>query len=141
LALSTALQFFRFVATEFSGLSNDDVNNWIQIAADRHSGDAFGSNYEQAMAYYAAHLAALQGRAAAAPVSAGGGGAGVGSVVSQKAGDIGVGYGGTGSGGNLNIKWDRVDASLTQTSYGLEYLAIRGTRSAVFPFVSEVGTT
>uniref|UniRef100_A0A6M3M5Q7 DUF4054 domain-containing protein n=1 Tax=viral metagenome TaxID=1070528 RepID=A0A6M3M5Q7_9ZZZZ len=137
----TTLQIFRIVASEFSATADADVENWIELAASRHSGSQFGSNYEQAMAYYTAHMMTIQARAAASPASAGGGGAPVGGVTSQKAGDISVGYGGAAAGGSTSVAWDRVDASLTQTGYGLEYLTIRGTRAVVFPYMSEAGGT
>lgn len=128
----SSLQWFRLVATEFSAETDDTVDNFIELAANRHSGDAWGSStYPEAMAWCAAHHMAMRDKAAAGTA----GSALVGAVTSRRAGDIAVGSGGLGS-----VTYSRADTPYTQTTYGLEYLALKYSRSAVTPYLSEVGT-
>lgn len=137
--MTDALTIFREIATEFSAVADATVENWIERASNRHTAASFGAAavFAEAMAYYAAHLMKMQERAAAAS-GGGGGGAGVGSVTSHRAGKWAVGYGGTGS---ASSKFDKSEQDLLQTTYGMTYLSIVNTRSAVFPTQIIVGAT
>jgi hypothetical protein len=51
----TALEIFRLLAAEFSNLTDNEVNNWINLTFPLVSKKKFGAVYEQAVALLAAH--------------------------------------------------------------------------------------
>jgi len=84
-----ALATFRALASEFAAKTDDEVNTMIELAKP-HVTVRFGSFYEQALAYYAAHMFAIQ-----ALIAESGGTSSAltaGEVVSEKEGDLSRSY-------------------------------------------------
>lgn len=110
----TALQAFRLIAPEFAARSDADVNVILDFVVNELSPSKFGSDYEQAHAYLAAHFLAWQGIIAAGSTS---GAATGGAVVSEKEGDLSRSYADNSnqSGGGSFM------SNLDRTAYGLEY--------------------
>ena len=120
--MSTALDVFRVVASEFSATVDADVEAMIVIVGARISTVAFSSMFDQAKAYLAAHEYAMIARMAAA----GSGMAGAGSIASVRAGDLAIAYGGT-----LASSMSLGDDYYRTTPYGLAYLNLRASRALV----------
>jgi len=103
-----ALATFRALASEFAAKTDNEVNTMIELAKP-HVTVRFGSFYEQALAYYAAHMFAINALIAekgstSATVTAG-------EVVSEKEGDLSTSY------AQSNTKSDLLD----KTYYGKEF--------------------
>lgn len=106
MALST-LERFRLVATEFASIADSVVNGHIEIASERIDAVQFGSDYQQALAYLAAHQLAIAGR----------GGNASGPVVSERAGELSITYG-----------YAQASDALETTAYGRAFIALRQSR-------------
>ena len=120
----TVLETFRVIATEFSAVTDNEVNAFITLSEPMVSKRIFGKFYEQAVAYLTAHRMKMAGM----------GDSSLGAlddalrVGSYSEGDTSVSFniGGTGLKEN--------DAYYTLTSYGLMYLQLR--RLCVVPIRS-----
>jgi len=108
-----ALATFRALAPEFAAKTDEEVNTMIEIAKP-HVTVRFGSFYEQALAYYAAHLFAMLGLVS----TAGSTGAAVvsGDVINEKEGDLSRSYAQYSTGKRPN--------QLDRTYYGKEFKAL-----------------
>jgi hypothetical protein len=114
------------IAPELSGDSR--VETFITLAQGRLDATAWGTLYPQGVAFLVAHMMTMANRAAAEGV----GGGSPGPVTSRSAGDLSVGYGT--AGGTFGAR----DSDYTQTSFGIQFLAIRDTLAATAPFLSVV---
>lgn len=120
----TALQIFRLVATEFKDLSDETVEGWVALTEPLISRKVFGKLYEQAIALLTAHRLKM---------------AGYGDTTLGTVGDtLRVG---SYTEGETSISYTvsqatnlLVDADLTLTPYGLQYLALR--RLVIIPIRS-----
>lgn len=108
MALST-LERFRLVASEFSARPDSEVNDFIEMATERIDVAVFGDDYQQALAYLAAHMMAIADKNT---------GNSPGPVVSERAGEISRTYGYSQAVGNYKA-----------TTYGQEFIAIRRSRA------------
>ena len=108
----TALEIFRMIASEFASMTDEDVQKWLDLAAEFIDQETFGDKYDSAVAYYAAHLI---------KVESGNGTAG--AIEEKKVGD-------------LRIKYHQGNEALmgfNTTSYGQQYLVIQ--KGCVVPIV------
>jgi len=118
------LEIFRLVATEFSDISDGEVEKWIELSKPFISKNRFGNTYNHALAYLAAHKLKMAGY----------GDNSLGKVddalrvSSFSEGDASIGFA-VSQGGTL-----AVDSEYTLTVYGLQFLAIR--RSKIVPILS-----
>lgn len=118
------LEIFRLVATEFSEISDEEVEKWIELSKPFISKSRFGNTYNHALAYLAAHKLKMAGY----------GDNSLGKVddalrvSSFSEGDASIGFA-VSQGSSLSV-----DAEYTLTSYGLQFLSIR--RSKIVPIVS-----
>jgi hypothetical protein len=80
--MPTALEYFRMLAPEFSGMSDNAVQPWLGVAGERIVADCLSANGQaQAQALYAAHLIKLRDISASGTIAAG-------PVISEKEGDL-----------------------------------------------------
>lgn len=114
----SVLAVFRVVAKEFASVSDGDVGDVIDIVSTSIDAETFGNRTSLACAYLAAHELALVARAQA-------GASGVGPVSSIRTGDLSVSY------ATPATPLAADDAYYGQTSYGLAFLQIRGSRAGV----------
>ncbi len=121
----TTLEIFRLIATEFSTISDTDVNKWIELTEPLISESRFGNTYKQALAYLTAHKMKMAGL----------GDTSVGKiddmmrVSSYSEGSVSISYS-TGGSGGANI----ADEEYRLTAYGRQYLTIRC--SKIIPIIS-----
>lgn len=125
---------------EYSALSDADVEFWVARAAHRvDSLGAWGEAYNDALALMAGHLKALSLRA----LASGGGTTGsttsggtAGTLTSERAGDLAVSYGGSAAESAAASAGESTtaDADLYLTLYGVQFLALRGSRAGSGPF-------
>ena len=132
-----ALEIFRLVAPEFSGMPDDDVKDpgsgkvtqygirsFLELYADQISRKRFGRAYQKALAYLTAHKLKMNGY----------GGTENGKIAdslrvgSYSEGETSISYT-TNQQANLQC-----DAEYALTVYGLEFLTLR--RNAIIPIVS-----
>lgn len=126
----TTLEVFRLVAPEFSAVNDATVNNAITFVSDEISESKFGSQYNKALAYLAAHFLAWQ--AVIANTGSTSGAAVGGRIISEKEGDLSRSYADNGS----QISTTYTD-NLERTAYGLEFLRIRKKR--IVPILTRMG--
>ncbi len=114
--MADILATFRALAPEFAAKTDADVNAMIEIAKPHVSASRFGSFYEQAVAYRAAHEFALQ----ALVQSAGSTGAALtaGALTGEREGDLQRTY-------NIDMS-NRVPDLLDRTYYGKQFKALVG---------------
>lgn len=123
------LEIFRIVAQEFASLSDEIVNQWIELSKPLISENKFGNTYNQSLAYLAAHKLKLAGY----------GDTSTGNiddalrVSSYSEGGTSISYSTSQSGVSA------VDAEYALTVYGLQFLTIRRTR--VIPIISSAEAT
>ena len=121
----TTLEIFRLIATEFSAISDTDVNKWIELTAPLISESRFGNTYEQALALLTTHKMKMAGL----------GDTSIGKiddmvrVGSYSEGSVSISYN-TGGSGGANI----ADEEYRLTAYGRQYLTIRC--SKIIPILS-----
>lgn len=114
----TALEVFRMIGSEFSGMNNDEVQKWIDLATPLISKRVFGDAYYQALALLTAHRLKMNGY----------GDSSVGTVddslrvSSYSEGSTSIGFS-VSQGNNI-----QVDAEYALTVYGLQYLTLRRQR-------------
>ena len=120
----TTLEIFRMTANEFNDISNDDVEEWIELVKPLISEKKFGNTYSLALALLVAHKLKMNGY----------GDTSVGRVddslraSSYSEGEVSISYSASQS-GSISV-----DAEYTLTTYGLQFLGIR--RSRIIPILS-----
>lgn len=111
----TVLEIFRIIANEFADMSDDTVENWIELTSPMVSRKKFGKLYEQALALLTAHRLKMFGYG---DTSLGTVGDSL-RVGSYSEGEASVSFTANPS---ANIA---TDAELALTQYGLGYLSLR----------------
>lgn len=119
-----AIEIIRLVGMEFSNLSTETLEQWIEVVRPMVSRKQFGKLYEQALAYLVCHKLKMAGH---------------GENPLGDLGVIGVGFGiGSVSEGGSSVSFGAnqssnlaADAELGLTSYGVQYLQLR--RSVIVP--------
>ena len=61
MAYTNAIAIFRVIAPEFASVTDTELNNWFDLFAPMVSKKTFGNKYDLALAYFIAHILALQG--------------------------------------------------------------------------------
>lgn len=122
--MMSPLEIFRLIATEFGDIDDGTVEKWIELVKPLISAKRFGETYNQALALLAAHRLKM---------------AGYGEDSNGTIGDtLRVGNyseGETSIGFNVSQATNLlVDAELTLTAYGLQFLSLR--RSRIISIVS-----
>lgn len=123
--MPTSIVLFRQLAPEFSSVSDDDVGDWIELAARRHTASAWGAVFVDAMVEYAAHMmtqADVIGSGAAPSATAG-------PVTARKAGGLAESYGAAAAAAAAGLG----DLTLLETKHGRNYLHLLSTRAAGAP--------
>ncbi len=133
--MSAGLDLIRIIGDEFSGVIDATVETFLEVASQQSNAAAWGAVYTQAMSYLAMHMMAQNGLGSGSAHS--GTGSHGGGVASVKVGDISVGFGYASSASGAV---GATDADLLETSYGRRYLALRGSRSATGPSVTQLDT-
>ena len=123
-----ALEYFRLIATEFVDIDDVTVNAMIDMASAFVSPKGFDNKYEQALAYYTAHLFAMRsivniGGSTDTKIIAG-------NVSSEKEGDLQRSYGSS----NITSTGDDL---LNRTYYGKLFLMLR--KSCIMPVMTRMG--
>lgn len=120
----TVLQIFRLIANEFADISDEAVEQWIELTTPLISESRFGNTYPQALAYLTAHKMKMAGLG---DVSTGKIDDAI-RVGSYSEGSVSISY--TANGGGTNI----ADDEYKLTAYGRQYLTIRC--SKIIPIIS-----
>lgn len=115
--MASSVQMLLHIAPEFEGEDQQRLESFIEMAALRLSPRIFGRLYPQAVAYLAAHLLSVSGRAREAGRTA------AGPLASITTGGQSISFAQSGALASLG------DEALKSTSYGLEFLAIRNSRA------------
>ena len=122
--VTPVLQIVRMAASEFSGIDDAAVGQWIELTAPLVGKKRFGSLYQQALAYLTAHRMKMAGLNAPADedASEGLGAMGVGDlmrVASYSEGETSISF-------NSNTaQFTGKDAEFALTEYGVQYLSLR----------------
>lgn len=120
----TALEIFRLVAMEFSSMKDAKVSQWLELTAPLISKRVFGKLYDQALALLTAHRLKMAGYGDNSYGTVGD----TLRIGSYSEGETSIGF-------TVNQATNLlVDAELTLTPYGLEYLSLR--RLVVIPIRS-----
>ena len=120
----TVIEIFRLVATEFKALDDDKVMAWSELTAPLISKKVFGKLYDQALALLTAHRLKMAGYGDSSYGTVGD----TLRIGSYSEGETSIGF-------TVNQATNLlVDAELTLTPYGLEYLSLR--RLVVIPIRS-----
>lgn len=120
----TTLETFRLIATEFVEISDDDIEDYIELVKPLISEKKFGNTYNMALALLVAHKLKMAGY----------GDTSTGRVddalrvSSYSEGEVSISYSASQS-GSISV-----DAEYTLTAYGLQFLGIR--RSKIIPIIS-----
>ncbi len=125
--ISPILDVFRLVAAEFASVEDTTVLQWIDLTTPMVSRKQFGPLYVQAMALLAAHRMKMAGCGECQSAGEGGLQLGIGDalrVSSYSEGETSVSF-------NNSASSTLLDADLTLTSYGMQYLSLR--RLAIMP--------
>lgn len=123
----TILEAFRAIAPEFAAKTDEQVNIKIELAKPHVSASRFGSLYEQAVAYYAAHLFAIDvlvqtgGSTGAALIA--------GTLTGEREGDLQRQY--------AQYMNDKKPSPLDRTYYGQEFQVLAKKR--VVPVLTRQG--
>jgi hypothetical protein len=120
----TAIGILRVVADEFNDVPADKVNTFIELVKPLISEKRFGSNYQTALAYLAAHKMKMAGYGDNTTGKV----EDMMRVSSYSEGEVSVSYAVS---QNVN---STVDAEYALTSYGLQFLSIR--RLCIIPILS-----
>ena len=120
----TTLETFRLIASEFEAISDDNIEDWIELVKPLISEKKFGNTYNMALALLVAHKLKMAGY----------GDTSTGRVddalrvSSYSEGEVSISYSASQS-GSISV-----DAEYTLTAYGLQFLGIR--RSKIIPILS-----
>ena len=119
-----ALHIFRLVATEFDTLSDETIENWLDLTSPFISKKRFGKLYEQALSLLTAHRLKMAGYGDSTLGTVGDSL----RVGSYSEGETSVSF-------TVNQATNLLaDAELALTPYGLEYLSLR--RMVIIPIRS-----
>lgn len=124
--MATSLEILTTLAPEVGARA--DASTWLELAAMQLTPSVWGTVYQMAVCYLAAHMATL------APLDAdeaADGAASAGAVTSRSTGELSESYGAAVSTGSRTAE----EADLSTTTYGRRYLALRATRAGVGPRV------
>lgn len=126
--MTKAIDIMKLVAPEFSTMSDNDIQTWIDLAEPYVSKKVFGKFYNQAIAYLAAHFMKMSG---------------LGDTSTGTVGDsmrvASVSEGNTSVSFNTSLySGNEADAELNLTVYGMSYKRIRS--MCVIPVVN-IGVT
>ena len=114
-----ALQMIRLIGTEFSSMSDSEVEQWIEMVRPMVSRKQFGKLYNQAIALLVCHRMKMVGYGTS-PLGGGVGDVGTSTSVAS------VSDGGTSISFNSGAgQFTFVDAELTMTSYGIQFIQLR----------------
>lgn len=116
----TALQTFRRLASVFAKYPDDQLNEFLELAASEVDPDVFGDEYTKAAVYLAAHFAEIDRRTRAGHMGS--------SRVTSQTKDV-IGY----APQLLNV--DTSDEALRSTPFGYQFLRIRNKQPATAPRV------
>ena len=120
----TPIEIFRLVATEFSSMEDTTVSQWLELTSPLISKRVFGKLYDQARALLTAHRLKMAGYGDSSYGTVGD----TLRIGSYSEGETSIGF-------TVNQATNLlVDAELTLTPYGLEYLSLR--RLVVIPIRS-----
>lgn len=120
-----ALAIIRATMTEFSEVSDDEVNVFLQLAEPLVSKKRFGKLYQQALAYLAGHKMKMAGHGKTIGIGTIGDTIGLSSV---SEGETSVSFTNNQTGNTS------VDAEYGLTVYGMQFLQLR--RSCIVPIIS-----
>lgn len=121
----TALEIFRIVATEFGDVSDEKVEQFIELSEPLISEKIFGKLYNQALAYLAAHRMKMLGFGSESASATGTIDDAL-RIGSYSEGGVSISYSVSGGANALTP-----DAEYAFTVYGLQYLNLR--RLVVIP--------
>lgn len=114
-----AKEMIRLIGSEFSGVTDKEIDQWIEFVRPMVSRKQFGKLYNQAIAYLVCHTMKMNGLGES-PL-----GGGIGDVGSSMA-VASVSDGGTSISFNSGAgQFTFVDAELTLTRYGIQFLQLR----------------
>lgn len=116
----TPIEILRLLASEFATLEDEDVEKWMELTKPFISKKRFGGTYNQALALLAAHKLKMAGYGDNPDGTIGE----TLRVGNYSEGETSIGYT-TNQATSL-----LVDAELTLTSYGLQFLNLRRSRIA-----------
>mgnify|MGYP001124745490 CR=1 FL=1 len=120
----TPIEIFRLVATEFSSMEDTTVSQCLELTSPLISKRVFGKLYDQALALLTAHRLKMAGYGDSSYGTVGD----TLRIGSYSEGETSIGF-------TVNQATNLlVDAELTLTPYGLEYLSLR--RLVVIPIRS-----
>lgn len=111
------LTLLRTIAPEFSEVSDELIRIWIELTEQLMNKEAFGAQYPQALAYLTAHRMKIAGLGAE----------GAFGNIADRAGVVSYTEGATSVSFGNNTGVTGAEASLSLTTYGLEYLRLRQT--------------
>lgn len=111
------LTLLRAIAPEFSEVSDELIRIWIELTEQLMNKEAFGAQYPQALAYLTAHRMKIAGLGAE----------GAFGNIADRAGVVSYTEGATSVSFGNNTGVTGAEASLSLTTYGLEYLRLRQT--------------
>ena len=111
------LTLLRTIAPEFSEVSDELIRIWIELTEQLMNKEAFGAQYPQALAYLTAHRMKIAGLGAE----------GAFGNIADRAGVVSYTEGATSVFFGNNTGVTGAEASLSLTTYGLEYLRLRQT--------------
>ncbi len=128
----SAVELFKVVASELEPDPADDtiIELYIDLASETVDPTVFRKVYKQAVVYLAAHLKAMDDRAAA---SGSVGGGAVGPITGERAGEVSINYGFAGSSGNFAGE----NEGLRSTHWGRRFVALRRSRQGVKPLSTQ----
>lgn len=118
------VEIFRLVATEFASMEDKTVSLWLELTSPLISKRVFGQLYDQALALLTAHRLKMAGYGDSSYGTVGD----TLRIGSYSEGETSIGFTANQATNLL------VDAELTLTPYGLEYLSLR--RLVVIPIRS-----
>lgn len=116
----SSVALFQQLVTEFASLDTDEIEDYLELAADSHTASRFGSRYAEAMVWYAAHMKKLD---ADAVIDAAAGSSAAGPVTSRKTGDNAETYANLAGSASTEAR-----QFFFQTTYGRKYYRIVRTR-------------
>jgi hypothetical protein len=124
MSATTTVELFKILAPDAAALTGGDdtvIECFLEQAALRLCASAFGQLFEQAVIYLAAHMLLFSPPGGSGMVDGGG------AVTSKKTGDEAISFGAAAAASATT------DLSLQKSQYGLEFIAIRDSRSARAP--------
>lgn len=122
--MMSSLEIFRLIATEFADIDDEAVEKWTELSKPLISSKRFGDTYNQALALLTAHRLKMAGYGDNSTGTIGD----TLRVGSYSEGETSINFT-TNQATNL-----LVDAELTLTAYGLQFLSLR--RSRIMSIVS-----